>query len=143
MAPGPNAVKPARPPARTHALGPGMGKSGGGPSALTKPTRSRSQAHATSRSPRFSQVPLVASPPRKSHSEIFVRQTRGTALGTAPARSPWGFRHRGTSRRQTPTSAHARFRVGNGVRLMMGGEEEESARTGDSNPGCNYLVRGY
>ena len=24
----------------------------------------------------------------------------------------------------------------------MGGEEE-SARTGDSNPGCNYLVRGY
>ena len=28
------------------------------------------------------------------------------------------------------------------ARLRMGGEEE-SARTGDSNPGCNYLVRGY
>ena len=28
------------------------------------------------------------------------------------------------------------------TRLRMGGEEE-SARTGDSNPGCNYLVRGY
>ena len=27
-------------------------------------------------------------------------------------------------------------------RSRMGGEEE-SARTGDSNPGCNYLVRGY
>ena len=28
------------------------------------------------------------------------------------------------------------------ARLRTGGEEE-SARTGDSNPGCNYLVRGY
>ena len=28
------------------------------------------------------------------------------------------------------------------ARLRMGGEEE-SARTGDSNPGWNYLVRGY
>ena len=28
------------------------------------------------------------------------------------------------------------------ARLRMGGEEE-SARTGDSNPGCNYPVRGY
>ena len=57
---------------------------------------------------------MVASPPRKSHRESFVRQTRGPALGTAPARGPWGFRHHRTSRRQTPTSAHARFRAGNG-----------------------------
>ena len=28
------------------------------------------------------------------------------------------------------------------ARVMMGGEEE-SPRMGDSNPGCNYLVRGY
>ena len=32
----------------------------------------------------------------------------------APARGPWGFRHHGTSRHQTPTSVHARFRAGNG-----------------------------
>ena len=38
----------------------------------------------------------------------------GPALGTAPARGPCGFRHYGTSRRQSPTSAHARCRVGNG-----------------------------
>ena len=57
---------------------------------------------------------MVASPPRKSNSESFIRQTRGPALGTAPARGPWGFCHRGTSRRQLPTSAHAHFRAGNG-----------------------------
>ena len=38
----------------------------------------------------------------------------GPAHGRAPARGPWGFRHHGTSRRQTPTSAHARCRAGNG-----------------------------
>ena len=38
----------------------------------------------------------------------------GSALGTAPARGPWGFRHHGTLRCQTPTSAHARCREGNG-----------------------------
>ena len=227
-----------RTPARTHALGPGTGKSGGGPSTLATPPSSRSRAPAASRSPRFSQVPMVASTPRKSHSESFVRQTGGPALGTAPARGPWGFRHQGTLRRQTPTSEHARFRARNGeergrtqqalnpatlplkspqkhrvhpasvkgpwstiavarcplaggptapyradpvwphivcsgsmrlcenggppplpfqegrrrisrarpagaARLRMGTLEEESARKGDSNPGCNYPVRGY
>ena len=43
-------------------------------------------------------------------ASIFV----GPALGTVPARSPWGFRHHGTSRRQSPTSAHAHCRAGNG-----------------------------
>ena len=38
----------------------------------------------------------------------------GPALGEAPASGPWGFRHHGTSRRQTPTSAQARRRAGNG-----------------------------
>ena len=79
-----------RPPARMHALGPGSGNSGGGPSMLATLVRSRSRAPTASRSPRFSQVPMVASPIRKSHSESFVRQTRGPALGTAPARGPWG-----------------------------------------------------
>ena len=180
----------------------------------------KSPQQAAWRSPRLSQGPMVASPPRKSHSESFVGQTRGQALCTAPARGPWGFRHHGTSRRQLPTSAHARCRAGNGeergrtqhtrnpatlplkspqqaasrsprlgqgpmvcysrerllpsrfqeryaacpgplpgsrwppgarparrsrtgtARVRMGGEEE-SARMGDSNPGCNYLVKGY
>ena len=51
---------------------------------LATPPRSRSRAPAASRSPRFSQVPMVASLPRKSHSESFVRQTRGPALATLP-----------------------------------------------------------
>ena len=38
----------------------------------------------------------------------------GPALGEVPASGPWGFRHHGTSRRQTPTSAQARRRAGNG-----------------------------
>ena len=38
----------------------------------------------------------------------------GPALGTEPARGLWGFRHYGTSRRQSPTSAHTRCRAGNG-----------------------------
>ena len=104
-------------PARTHALGPGTGKSGGGPSALATPPHSRSRAPPASRPLRFSQGPMVASPPRKSHSERFVRQTRGPALGTAPARGPWGFCHHGTSRCQMPTSEHARFRARNSEQL--------------------------
>ena len=38
--------------------------------------------------------------------------------------------------------ARARGRIGRRARLRRGGEEE-SARKEDSNPGCNYLVRGY
>ena len=38
----------------------------------------------------------------------------GPALGEAPASGPWGFRHHGTSTRQTPTSAQARRRAGKG-----------------------------
>ena len=127
-------------------------------------------------------------------------------LGDALARGTWGLRARGTSGSQTPTSAHARFRAGNGeergrcsgttpaaggnacppplpvspplpnrsgaaaggprplaaclkcpvlkcaapgavsrpgaAHLRTGGEEE-CPRTGDTNQGCNYLVRGY
>ena len=65
---------------------------------------------ATRHPPRLSQGPMVSSPPRKSHSVSFA----GPALGTAPARGPWGFRHHGTSRRQMPTSVQARRRAGNG-----------------------------
>ena len=74
----------------------------------------KSPQPAAWRSPRFSQGPMVVSPPRKSHRESFVCQTRGPALGTAHARGPWWFRHHKTSRRQSSTSAHARFRAGNG-----------------------------
>ena len=100
-----------RPPARKHAAGPGTGKSGGEPQhpqprhapALEPPQAARLP-------PRLSQGPAVSSPPRESHSVSFA----GPALGEAPARGPWGFRHHGTSRRQTPTSAQARRRAGNG-----------------------------
>ena len=50
--------------------------------------------------PRLSQGPAVSSPPRESHSVSFA----GPALGEAPASGLWGFRHHGTSRRQTPTA---------------------------------------
>ena len=100
-----------RPPARKHAAGPGTGKSGGEPQrpqprhapALEPPQAARLP-------PRLSQGPAVSSPPRESHSVSFA----GPALGEAPASGPWGFRHHGTSRRQTPTSAQARRRAGNG-----------------------------
>ena len=100
-----------RPPARKHAAGPGTGKSGGEPQrpqprhapALEPPQAARLP-------PRLSQGPAVSSPPRTSHSESIA----GPALGEAPASGPWGFRHHGTSRRQTPTSAQARRRAGNG-----------------------------
>ena len=109
-----------RPTARKHTAGPGTGKSGGEPqrsqprhaSALEPPQAARLP-------PRLSQGPAVSSPPRTSHSESIA----GPALGTAPASGPWGFRHHGTSRRQTPTSAQARRRAGNG---KSGGEPQRS-----------------
>ena len=99
-----------RPPACKHAAGPGTGKSGGEPQrpqprhapALEPPQAARLP-------PRLSQGPAVSSPPRESHSVSFA----GPALGEAPASGPWGLRHHGTSRRQTPTSAQARRRAGN------------------------------
>ena len=89
----------------------GNGEERGRTPAPATPPRSRSRA-PTSRtaSPRLSQGPAVSSPPRESHSVSFA----GPALGEAPASGPWGFRHHGTSRRQTPTSAQARRRAGNG-----------------------------
>ena len=78
----------SRPPARTHALGPGTEKSRGGPSVLTTPPRSRSRAPATSRSPNFNQGPKVASPPRKSHSESFVHQIQAQDLARYPRTAP-------------------------------------------------------
>ena len=55
---------------------------------------------------------MAASPPRKSHSESLCWPDPG--ISPRPACGPWGFRHHGTSRRQSPTSAHARCRAGNG-----------------------------
>ena len=40
--------------------------------------------------------------------------SRAQPSARRPPRGPWGFRHHGTSRRQSPTSAHARCRAGNG-----------------------------
>ena len=95
----------------THAVGPGTGKSGGRPYPLATSPCSRSRAPSK---PHGVRPASVRCPHRKSHSQSFVGQTWGPALGTAPARGLWGFRHHGTSRRQSPTSAHARCRAGNG-----------------------------
>ena len=50
----------------------------------------------------------VSSPPRTSHSES------GNSHRQGGCPRPAGFRYHRTSRRQTPTSAHARCRAGNG-----------------------------
>ena len=57
---------------------------------------------------------LFSIPPRNCHSASKFHQTRCPAFGTAPARGPREFRHRGTSGRPTPTSAHAPFRAEKG-----------------------------
>ena len=96
------------PPARTHALGPGTGKSGGRPNTLaTRHTPlANPQPHRVHG--RFSQVPIVALPPRNCYSASWVHQTRGSALGMVGVLSLQDLK------RQTPTSACARFRAGNG-----------------------------
>ena len=88
----------------------GNGEERGRTPALATLPRSRSRAPTSRTASAPPQGPVVSSPPRTSHSEIFA----GPALGTVPARGPWGFRHHGTLRRQTPTSAQARRRAGNG-----------------------------
>ena len=99
------------PPARKHAAGPGTGKSGGEPQRPQPPHAPALEPPQAARlPPRLSQGPAVSSPPRESHSVSFA----GPALGEAPASGPWGFHHHGTSRRQTPNSAQARRRAGNG-----------------------------
>ena len=60
-------------------------------------------------------IRLASSLSQKQASRPLVESIfGGPALGEAPASGPWGFRHHGTSRRQTPTSAQARRRAGNG-----------------------------
>ena len=99
---------------RKHAAGPGTGKSGGEPQrSQPRHAPALEPPQAARLPPRLSQGPAVSSPPRTSHSESIA----GPALGPAPASGPWGFRHYGTSRRQTPTSAQARRRAGNGEEL--------------------------
>ena len=111
----------SRPPARTHALGPGTEKSGGGPSVLTTLPRSRSRAPTASRSPHFNQGPKVASPPRKSHSESFVHQIRAQPSARCPRTAPGGYKLAGPrGARRPPASTHA---VGPGTGKRGGGKE--------------------
>ena len=54
-----------------------------------------------------------------SFSEVSIQATHCINIcGPSPRQGPmcgrWGLRHRGTSRCQTPTSAHPCFRAGNG-----------------------------
>ena len=82
-------------------LGPGKGKSGGGPSMLANPpcSRSRTPSRIT-----FTAASVMG-PWSCRRLEIATAQAGSTRLGA---------QHLGTSRRQTPTRAHARFRAGNG-----------------------------
>ena len=89
----------------------GNGEERGGPYAL-KPRHAPALEPPASRTvsaPPRSQGPMVPSPSRASHSKSFA----GPALGRAAARGPRGFRHHGTSRRQTPTAR--RHAVGPGT----------------------------
>ena len=60
-------------------------------------------------------------------------RAQARALGRGHVRAQWPAGPRPCPARGSRTGA-ARFRMGG---------EDESAQTGDSNPGCNYLVRGY
>ena len=101
-----------RPPARKHAAGPGTGKSGGEPQrpqprhapALEPPQAARLPPPASARGPRS----------RRPPEHPTAKALRAQPSARRPASGPWGFRHHGTSRRQTPTSAQARRRAGNG-----------------------------
>ena len=71
------------------------------------------------------------------------------AMGVAVVRSGWRAQARAQGRSRIrgrwpvgPRPCPARGSRTGAARLRMGGEEE-STRTGDSNPGCNYLVRGF
>ena len=119
--------------------GPGQGPSGSGPSlgtrhalachssrqtgteapsnrptahSLTPATTVREPPHAIHRPHQAGA--LFSIQPRNCQSASRFHQTRGPALGTAPAHGRLGFCACGTSGRQTTTSAHARFRAGNG-----------------------------
>ena len=80
-----------------------------------------------------------SAPPVLGGEETFWEGRRG-------ASSPPIFksaRGRGRVRARWPACLRlARRSRTRAARLRMGGEQEY-ARTGDSNPGCNYLVRGY
>ena len=78
-----------RPPARTYALGLGMGKSGGGHSTLTTCHAPARESPAASRSPPPQSGALFSLLPRNCRSASGIHQTRGPALGTVPARGLW------------------------------------------------------
>ena len=69
---------------RTLPLGATSLRDLGASDAHTTPPRSRSRAPASSRPPRLSQGPIVASPPKNCQSASRFHQTRCPALGTRP-----------------------------------------------------------
>ena len=181
----------SRPPARTHTVRPGTGKSGGRPSALLTPPRSRSRAPSKPHRVRPASVrgpwsrhrlenptakalfarpgaqssarhppaarggsvitgPRGAScPPARTHAVGPGTGKSGggpSALATPacwPARAGARLGGRGCARwLGCPCPCPARGSLTGAARLRMGGEGE-CARTGDSNPSCNYPVSGY
>ena len=87
------------------------GKSGGKPSTLAPATLPlQSPQQAAWHSPRFSQGPMVHHRLENPTAKALWAQH----LARRPPTARGGFRHQGTSRRQTPTSARAPCRAGNG-----------------------------
>ena len=66
----------------------------------------------------------------------------GPGAGVAVLRTVWRAQARAPGRAGRQGARPARGSRTSAARLRTGGEEE-SPRTGDSNPGCNCLVRGY
>ena len=86
----------------------GNGEGGGGEPQRPQPAPRHAPAleppQAARLPPRLSQGPAGLVAPQRIPQRKLLR---APALGEAPASGPWGFRHHGTSRRQTPTSAHS------------------------------------
>ena len=76
-------------------------------------------------------VPCRGGPPTPLAGALLTSAGPTQGARARPARWP-ASRARWQSAGSQPAAAHWRT-----------GGEEECARTGDTNPGCNYLVRGY
>ena len=98
-----------QPPGRTHALGPGTGKSGGGTQHAPNPAMlPLTNLPAASRPPCLSQGPMIASPPRNCHSTSRFHQTGAQPSARRPPAARVGSVLAGPrGARQPPARTHA------------------------------------
>ena len=113
----------------------------GGPCMLASPR---------GRPARGSRTCALAGVARPAPRAVYVHDGlwRASVLGAGVLRALWRAKARAPGRGRVrarwqagPRPCPARGSRTGAARLRTGGEEE-SARTGDSNTGCNYLVRG-